>query len=148
MLRNVLQAAREHAGVLDRHVGALAEERQHGVTGVAQKTDPAHRPLRQGIAEEQTPFVELIDAVDDVDQITMPAWKIQQTFFVRARLHPGFQTPVIALDFTDHVEKPATVHRIAGHVAVRAKPLSRHRACADAAAAVPWQPARATPGFR
>ena len=46
----LVEAPRQDIAVLDRHVGALAQKRQHRVARVAEQADPSDRPLQIGRA--------------------------------------------------------------------------------------------------
>jgi hypothetical protein len=123
----MLEAARQHQCVFERHVRTLCKKWKRRMTGVAEKAYPPVGPARQRIPADQCPLVGCIDVTDDFMDIIMPPGKIGRALFARAGVGPGLALPVVALDDADEIEQVAATQWIVDDVASGADPVGSDR---------------------
>src|SRR6185312_6579804 len=108
-------------------VGALREERQRRVRGVAHDADAACRETIQRLPPQQRPFVGRIDIADDRLYVMVPVAQVVQALLARAGLGPGFQLPVVAFHHADEVQQLPAPQRIGDDMAADTHPVGAHQ---------------------
>ncbi len=120
------QAMRQHHAVFDGHHGALRQEGQRGVAGIAQQRGAAFAPRGHGLATQQGPLVGLVNRANDALHVLMPTLEVLQAVLDSAPAVPGLVRPVAALDHADEVDQFAAAHRVGDDVRARADPIGAH----------------------
>ncbi|CPN78277.1 Uncharacterised protein [Bordetella pertussis] len=123
----LLEDARQHGGVLDRHGRALRHVRLHRVAGVAQQHDAAAAPQRQRIAFEQGPFGNLGRGLDERLHGRMPAGEGCAHFLLAAG-HPALAHVPLLFGHAGHVIDLIALagDEVNHHMAIVRPPLDAH----------------------
>ena len=113
------EAGGQHPGILERHVGALGQERQRRMRGVADQCETRAMPAGGDLVTEEAPEMDLADPRQQVGDVRAETGEGGAQIFRIVPVRPAFGGPVVTLLDRDDVAEPAAAQRIGHKVAAR-----------------------------